>query len=82
MADNPNAAMANPNATMANPNATMANPNATTAASGSLVGHGEGQQQRSRNDNQQPFHAKPPLGDYGERYQYRKNNESCPRALT
>jgi hypothetical protein len=56
----------NPNATSANPNATMANPNATIGASASLVGHGEGQQQRSGNDNQQPFHAKPPLGDYGE----------------
>jgi hypothetical protein len=65
MADNPNATSANPNAMM-NPDATSANPNATIAASGSLVGHGEGQQQRSRNDNQQPFHAKPPLGDYGE----------------
>ncbi|VTZ48540.1 hypothetical protein MPC4_10496 [Methylocella tundrae] len=50
----------NPNATSANPNATMANPNATTAASGSLIGHAEGQQQRSRNDNQQPFHANLP----------------------
>jgi len=65
MADNPNATSANPNAMM-NPDATSANPDATIATSGSLVGHGEGQQQRSRNDNQQTFHAKPPLGDYGE----------------
>ncbi|MFY9875397.1 MAG: hypothetical protein WAL20_07095 [Rhodomicrobium sp.] len=62
MADNPNATSANPNATMANPNAMMDSP------SGSLVGHGKCQQQRSRNDNQQPFHAKPPLGDYGEQH--------------
>jgi hypothetical protein len=48
MADNPNATGANSNAMSANPSAT----NATTAASGSLVGHGESQQQRCRNDNQ------------------------------
>jgi hypothetical protein len=65
MADNPNATSANPNAMM-NPDATSANPNATIAASGSLIGHREGQQQRTRNDYPQPFHAKPPLGDYSE----------------
>jgi hypothetical protein len=42
MADNPGATSANPNAMM-NPDATSANPNATIAASGSLIGHGEGQ---------------------------------------
>jgi hypothetical protein len=56
MADNPNATSADPNA-RSNPNAMSASPNATTAASGSLVGHAEGQQQRSRKDNQQLFHA-------------------------
>jgi hypothetical protein len=47
----------NANATSANPNARSANPNATAAASGSLVGHGKRQQQRCRNDKQQPLHA-------------------------
>jgi hypothetical protein len=56
MADNPNATSANPNTTMTNRSAVMANCNATTATSGSLVGHGKAQQQRSSNDNQQPFH--------------------------
>jgi hypothetical protein len=53
MADNPTATSANPNAMMANPNAMTA----ATAASVRVAGHAEGQQQCSRKDNQQLFHA-------------------------
>jgi hypothetical protein len=81
MADNPNATSANPNAMMANPNAMMANPTTMAAASGGLIGHSEGQQQRSRKDNQQSFHAKPPLDDYRELHQYSKKTTNLVPAL-
>jgi hypothetical protein len=53
MADNTTATSANPNAMMANPNAMTG----ATAASVGVAGHAKGQQQRSRKDKQQLFHA-------------------------
>jgi hypothetical protein len=84
MADNPNATSANPNATMANRSAmmdrsAMTSPNATTAASGSLVGQGEAQQQRSRDDKQEPFHENLLWVIIGELHQCQKTRIRCPR---
>jgi hypothetical protein len=80
MADNPNATSANAN-TRSNANAPSASPNATTATSGSLIGHGESQQQRCRNDNQQPLHASLLWGITANSTQ-KRNDDFVPHALT